>query len=581
MRILYIVFILLGSFGSVHAQSERTVLVEENTNVSSPASAAQNPDFNTLLNANTDRVVQISYHTEYPANDPLYLDNIADNDNRITYNSAVYIPVAILDGQIIDNSYPGFNAPLNGSPQGFSQATLEYAKGIPAPFAISLDYSLSPDGVEISAAATCSQSVGGNLKFHFVVVEKQVQFPVAPGTNGETSFRNVMKKMLPDANGAAMSSTYLPGNTFITSANWEFENVYDPNQIAVVAYIQNENNHKVLQAAFSDAESFGPIHSVDARPLSITGLPESTCDTEISPSVIIRNNGSTPLTSLIINYTINGSSGTQNWSGSLDFYETETVSLGSISFSEEAENILEVTVSNPNGQTDEVPENDTVDSSIDFAGTTTLHSTLEVLTDNYPGETSWSIRNSNDEPIATYQYNGTSQGGGADANTTHSHSLVLEPFECYTFTLYDDGGDGMATSPVSPGPFGFRILNGYGDVIVDKVQNSFPFGYETSQRFRTDNTVDVGYAESSAKLNLYPNPSRNELNISLEMAQTSPIKIEIFNSLGQLVLQSDWGFLPKGNTEKTLDISTLKTGIYLVSVSNNGWKTLRKISVIK
>lgn len=581
MRNIYIFFILAVSFGNVQAQSERIVLIEENTNVSSAASAAQNPAFNALLDANTDRVVQISYHTEFPSGDPLYQDNVPDNDNRISYNSAVYIPVAILDGQIINDTYPGFNNSLGGSPQGFSQTTFDYAKGIPASFDIDLDYSLTPDGINISATATCSQSIGGDLKFHIAVIEKKIQFPIAPGSNGETTFRNVMKKMLPDANGASMNNSYLPGNTFSTSVNWEFENIYDPNQIAVVAYIQNDNNHKVLQAAFSDSETFGPTHALDARVMSVTGLPESTCTAEITPSIVIRNNGSNMLTSLIIEYNINGSTATQSWNGSLSFYETQTVSLGNIPFAEEDENILEVAISNPNGATDEVPENDSFSIAVNFAETTTLHSTLEVLTDNYPVETSWSIRNSNDEPIATYHYAGTAQGGGADANTTHSHSLVLNPYECYTFTLYDDGGDGMVSSPVSPGPFGYRILNGYGDIIIDKVLTTFPFGYDTSQLFRTDNITNIENKDISTNLLFYPNPSQNDLNISLGLAESGPVKIEIFNTLGQNIFQMDLGILPEGKTVKEIDISSLKTGIYLVSVSQNESKAFRKISVIK
>ena len=581
MRDFYIFILFLASFGTAYSQSQRMVLIEENTNASNAASATQNPAFNALLDDNTANVVQISYHTQYPVNDPIYEDNPIDNNNRITYNSAVYIPVAILDGQLIDNSYPGFNAGLNGAPQGFSQATLDYAAGIPASFDIALDYSISPDGVAISATATCSQAVTGNLKCHLVVIEKQIVFPVAPGTNGETTFRNVMKKMLPDASGAVMDNSYLPGNTFTTSANWDFQNVYDPNQIAVVAYIQNDDTHEVLQAAYSDSQNFGPINAVDARPLSVSDLPESTCTGEISPSVTIRNNGSDPLTSVSIDYDINGTTGSQEWTGSLNFYQTETVPLGDISFTEGSSNILEVTLSNPNGGTDEEPGNNVLDTAVNFAGITTLHSTLEVYTDNYPGETSWSIRNSNNVPVATYEYNGTADGGGPDANTMHTHALVLDPFECFTFTLYDDGGDGMTASPASPGPFGYRIINGFGDVIVDKVVSNFPFGYQTSQLFRTENTVNVSEEDVSSSLLLYPNPSHNILNLSLESAETSAVRIEIFNSIGQLIFQSDLGVLPKGKNDKSIDISALGSGFYLVCVTTNRTKTFRKISVVK
>ncbi len=59
------------------------------------------------------------------------------------------------------------------------------------------------------------------------------------------------------------------------------------------------------------------------------------------------------------------------------------------------------------------------------------------------------------------------------------------------------------------------------------------------------------------KIKMYPNPVKNILTID---ANYTIIKIEIYNNLGQLILKS---------TAKTIDVSNLKPGNYLVLLSTN------------
>merc|ERR1712029_1046248 len=65
-------------------------------------------------------------------------------------------------------------------------------------------------------------------------------------------------------------------------------------------------------------------------------------------------------------------------------------------------------------------------------------SVLELTTDNYPGETSWDIKNSSGDE----KYNGS---GYSDANTLHTLNMCLESDE-YTFTITDAYGDGICCS---------------------------------------------------------------------------------------------------------------------------------------
>jgi len=63
---------------------------------------------------------------------------------------------------------------------------------------------------------------------------------------------------------------------------------------------------------------------------------------------------------------------------------------------------------------------------------------LEVRTDNYPGETTWEVKNS----AGVVLYAG---GPYATPNTLNNIELCL-PTECYTFTIHDSYGDGICCS---------------------------------------------------------------------------------------------------------------------------------------
>ena len=62
-------------------------------------------------------------------------------------------------------------------------------------------------------------------------------------------------------------------------------------------------------------------------------------------------------------------------------------------------------------------------------------------------------------------------------------------------------------------------------------------------------------------INIYPNPTSKEVNISSESFINS---IEVFNSLGQKVYQNNLKA-----KEKTLDINSFSNGVYIIGVSTD------------
>lgn len=571
MKKVFTLAICLAFFGLANGQSQRMVLIEEGTNASCGPCAAQNPGFHALLSANTDKAVSIKYQAWYPGYDPMYEHNPDDVHNRLDYYGFEGVPTATLDGEIITASYPGFDAEYYaGAPGGYSQTVINTAYAVPASFDVSADYTLTENSITITANATCTQAVSGNLKYHVVVIEKEITFDSAPGTNGETEFYNVMKKMLPSADGEPMADSYAVGDEFTTTQTWTLDNIYRMDQIAVVVYIQNDDTKEVLQAG----EVYKAYHTLDAQSLAIE-TPDMLCEPTVNPSVTIRNNGATELTSLNINYVLNDMSGTINWTGNLLFDETEVVSLGDITFVPDGTNELEVTISDPNAGTGDLTDNNTISSEVNVAAEATLNVTVEIHTDYYSVETSWDIRNSSGQVVAQDSYT------AADANSIQTAEVMLDPFDCHTLTLYDQYGDGMAYGPPGSGPFGYRVIDGNGNVILEHLAYGYNFGSSTVAGLKTEDLVSVNESSINSSVNLFPNPATEQLNIAFELKNADHVTIDIYNLVGQVVSTKDLGMLSSGYTLKQIDVSELSSGFYMVRIQTSDAEVVRKITVSK
>ena len=172
----------------------------------------------------------------------------------------------------------------------------------------------------------------------------------------------------------------------------------------------------------------------DAGITSITAPNGSICATSETPVVVLRNYGSNTLSSVTINYSLDGgSNSTYNWTGSLAQNGTANVSLPSISFGG-GNHTFVASTSNPNGQADENTANDDASSSFS-SGSNNV--TLSITFDNYPEETSWDIKDSGGSTVAS----GGTYGSQADGSTLVIPLCLADG--CFDFTIYDVYGDGI------------------------------------------------------------------------------------------------------------------------------------------
>jgi hypothetical protein len=82
--------------------------------------------------------------------------------------------------------------------------------------------------------------------------------------------------------------------------------------------------------------------------------------------------------------------------------------------------------------------------------------------------------------------------------------------------------------------------------------------------------------QMSSALRVFPNPASGQVMIQLDAAAAEGAGISVWNSLGQEVLV---GRFAAGQRETGLDISTLRSGIYLIKIQGNGTSWSQKIQV--
>lgn len=196
-------------------------------------------------------------------------------------------------------------------------------------------------------------------------------------------------------------------------------------------WLDPQNNTSTVDGYDPYAASFtyeAQLTSID-QPTNGTSI----CESEIECSITIRNNGQATLTSLTINYTVNGSTSSTTWNGSLSTGSSASVTLPNVSLIN-GSNTIAVTISNPNGQNDEDSSNNSASVTFNSSNADSFV-TLLINTDDYGSETTWSLTENGGSVVA--------QGGPYANNIQIEEELCVQTGNCYTFTINDSESDGI------------------------------------------------------------------------------------------------------------------------------------------
>lgn len=92
---------------------------------------------------------------------------------------------------------------------------------------------------------------------------------------------------------------------------------------------------------------------------------------------------------------------------------------------------------------------------------------------------------------------------------------------------------------------------------------------KTSKNPRTQLSGNTVEAHSFVIENVYPNPVKDFVNIELQSELPGAIKLSLINILGAEVKKWDEFFHYPGSQKLKIDLSSFKTGIYILKISKS------------
>jgi hypothetical protein len=217
---------------------QRVPMFEEFTSSTCPPCATfNNTVMNPFFNQYQHDITLVKYQMNWPgAGDPYYT---AEGGVRRSYYGVNAVPSMFIEGANVATNWTAvFNAYQNAMNQ---QAFME----------ISAQHIIEGDDITVNAIIKPYVNAT-NVRVHIVVIEQTTYGNV--GTNGETSFKHVMMKMLPNANGTAANLSV--GSHFVLNYSHDMSGTFveDMDDLRVVVFVQ-AGDKSIFQSAYTERVS--------------------------------------------------------------------------------------------------------------------------------------------------------------------------------------------------------------------------------------------------------------------------------------------------------------------------------------
>lgn len=378
-----------------------------------------------------------------------------------------------------------------------------------------------------------------------------------------------------------------------------------------------------------------PVPFVNAGISSLSYPTDTICDSDIYPKFVLTNDGNFPLTTATIQYSIDGGAPIFfNWTGYLDSLDTDLVTLPSTIVSSGAHTIT-ITIISGNGQPDALAANNVITQNfyvISNAGAAFLpyiegfesgiFPSNGMTLNNPTGGQTWQIANNaaaiGIRSIMISNLLNNVLGAEDDINLpTFDFSPYPNPvllFD-YAYAPYTAGasdtleiliascgsnytsfakyyGSTLATANPTTAPFvptskdwknRTLDLSAFAGSGIVKIKFRNISGYENNLYLDNINVLGFplgvdGENEWARKIDLYPNPAHNLLNINYQADENEAINLSILDIAGHQI--SSFSFDANiGRNEWKVNVENLTTGMYIIQLTNGSMRTAKKVVV--
>jgi hypothetical protein len=640
----------------------RMSLFEEFTGENCNPCAATNPGLNVTLAANASKVIAIKWQVPIPsapsATWSLYQTDKPEIDWRMnstgnggfgygfawtntdTPTSGVQAaPTGVLDGQ-----HQWTYGAASDHPYYLSASVINSAQAQPTNFSIAMTTSWSPTYtnciVNASITAAANFTAMANLKFRLVLVERNVNFPTAPGSNGEKDFVDVVRKSYPTtmsgnlvtSMGTAITNTWTAGQTVTLQISCNIPNyIHDLSQMAFVGFVQDDVTGTAPKPVYQASRTAQPSIPNDMKFVSVN-VPYA-CTGSFVPTMVAINNGTNAVTALTITPYIDGAAQpVVTFTNSIAGGASATITLGNYNATPGLSHTFSVNISNVSGGDINTANN--YGSSSFGVPSNTVNSPVTEPFASFP-PANWYVYNADAGPgwgagtvggfgasISSAKYNFYSNGNIGDAdelnfpavNTSGINNVGLSFDVAYaqystendklevfmsidcgnTWTsVYSKQGTTLSTAPATtlvftPSAAQWRTeqislpaANNQAKVLMKFVATS-----DYGNNLYVDN-VNLGSVtgikqntEAQVSFELYPNPATTNATIKAYSANEQSGTVTIYNTLGQVVKSMNVN-LNAGTNDVNVNTADLSAGVYNVVLSTSSNSQVKKLTISK
>jgi hypothetical protein len=221
----------------------RNVLFEHFTNNSQAESLAANDLLDKVVKENALDAVAVQYHTSFPGVDTFNIHNPSDAGSRVLYYGIGLTPFALLEGGVESHYTYDFTTKVPNEKDIKIQSLNKPGFG--------LTFNLYKTADKISGSLevkALKNLTAASVSARILIVEDIV----SQVAGKEVIYKNVVKRMLPSAGGTALTGTWITGQKELVNFSWDYKNVYNPKNVHIVAFLQDESTKEIYQVATDD-----------------------------------------------------------------------------------------------------------------------------------------------------------------------------------------------------------------------------------------------------------------------------------------------------------------------------------------
>ena len=398
------------------------------------------------------------------------------------------------------------------------------------------------------------------------ILQNNIHGPQTGGGSGNNyNHMHMLREMLTGQWGIEISETSA-GSLFSKTITYEIPEDYIGVEVVldnldIVAFVTE--THQEIESGNSAGDiTMISSNEYDAAILANL-IPQTVCSDIITPVAEMKNYGSVNLTNLDIYYSINGGDEIlYQWTGNLLQGESTEIALPAVDYIPTDNNNISIRCELPNGETDELPQNDYL--SKDFEGSQSYPENcyfIVLITDNAE-EITWSITDDNGTVVT--------DGGPYTSNGLKVHSFSFPYDGCFNLTVNDATGSGLMGKPYS-------ILSEDEEVLW----SGDDFTYSTNVELAHGMVVDINDVTFANDVEINPNPITNNANIVFNLYEKSDVNIAVFDILGHSVMNLYQGEMLSGKKNLNINVSDLNEGIYFVKLQMGSDVVTKKVVVTK